>query len=57
MLESKDKQYPVGSIMVSHQGWCDRGKINPSKLPKTEFCMPAPDLKVYNIDLYIYTLV
>ena len=46
MLESKDKKYPVGSLMVSHQGWCDKGKINPSKLPPTEFCMPAPDLKV-----------
>ena len=44
VLESKDKKYPVGSLMVSHQGWCDKGKINPSKLPPTEFCMPAPDL-------------
>ena len=47
VLESKDTNYPVGSLMVSHRGWCDKGKINPSKLPPTEKCMPAPDLKVF----------
>ena len=51
MLESKDKKFPVGSIMVSHEGWCDRGKVNPSKLPARQ-CMPAPDLKVAWNDIY-----
>ena len=32
MVESKDPKYPVGSLIVSHEGWCDKGKINPAKM-------------------------
>ena len=32
VVESKDPQYPVGSLIVSHEGWCDKGKINPAKM-------------------------
>ena len=48
-MESKDPQYPVGSLIVSHEGWCDKGKINPAKMPGNPLggpaVRPATDLK------------
>eukprot|EP00094_Tigriopus_californicus_P007808 TCALIF_07520-PA protein Name:"Similar to PTGR1 Prostaglandin reductase 1 (Homo sapiens)" AED:0.13 eAED:0.13 QI:0/0.75/0.55/1/0.87/0.88/9/0/834 len=32
VIESKDPNFPVGSRVVSHTGWVERAKINPSKL-------------------------
>lgn len=31
VIESKDPKYPVGSRVVSHTGWVEKAKINPSK--------------------------
>ena len=48
-MESKDPQYPVGSLIVSHEGWCDKGKINPATMPGNPLggpaVRPATDLK------------
>ncbi len=46
VIESKDKDYPIGTVFVSLEGWSEKGIINPSKLAKTDRATyKAPDMK------------
>ena len=31
VIESKDKDFPVGTIVLSRRGWCDYAKLNPKE--------------------------
>ena len=46
VIESKDIDYPVGTIVLSRCGWCDYARLNP-KSASTEFVSAidkAPDI-------------
>ena len=52
VVESKDPNFKQGDIFVSHEGWIERGVLNPAKLaaeaagsPVAQPVTKAPDLK------------
>ena len=34
VIESRDKEFPVGTILLNRRGWCDHAKIHPKKTHK-----------------------